>query len=189
MSNYGIDYLLRIKLPLVVFTILFAFVITYFLSKGEREGIGYAPDQPIAFSHKLHAGAMNIDCQYCHTSVENSRHASVPAASVCMNCHTMARKDKPEIIKLTNYYNSGKPIEWNRVHKVPEYAYFNHSSHVNVGIECVSCHGPVENMDKVMQVQSFSMAACLDCHRNAKAKLPYLKNVKNGPDYCWACHR
>jgi len=189
MSNSSIDYLLRIRLPLILFVVVVAFALTYFLSRGERDGIGYQPDQPINFSHKLHAGNMKIDCQYCHTSVEKGRHATVPAASVCMNCHSVARKDKPEIIKLTDYYKSGKAIKWVRIHKVPDYAYFNHSVHVNKGIDCASCHGKVETMDKVTQVASFTMGDCLDCHRNAHDKLPYLKNVNEGPEHCWACHR
>jgi predicted CXXCH cytochrome family protein len=106
-----------------------------------------------------------------------------------MNCHTQARTDKPEIIKLKEYYDQGKMIPWNRVHKVPDYAYFNHSVHVNKGILCVSCHGEVTQMVKIAQVNPFTMGACLECHRNAQQRLPYLQNVKNGPEYCWACHR
>ena len=113
----------------------------------------------------------------------------VPPTATCMNCHTIARKDRPEIIKLTEYYNEGKPLLWKRVHKVPDYAYFNHSVHVNKGIECVACHGEITQAEKVGQVQSFTMNSCLNCHRNAHDRLPDLKNVKMGPDYCWACHR
>ncbi|GMU85345.1 MAG: hypothetical protein AMXMBFR48_05870 [Ignavibacteriales bacterium] len=189
MSNNFLDYLLRIRLPITLFVVVTSFAVTYFISRAERDGVGYTPDQPIAFSHALHAGQMAIDCQYCHTSVEKSRHASIPQVATCMNCHIIARKDRPEIIKLTNSYNSGKPLSWVRIHKVPDYAYFSHASHVNKGIQCQSCHGNVELMDKVGQVNSFTMAACLDCHRNPEAKLPYLKSVNKGPDYCWACHR
>lgn len=189
MSNSFIDYILRVRLPITIFVIVSSFALTYFLSRGERDGIGYQPDQPIDFSHALHAGQMGVDCQYCHTSVEKSRHAGIPPVETCMNCHSVARKDKPQIIKLTTHYKEGKPLEWNRIHKVPEYAYFNHSVHVNKGIDCASCHGEVKQMEKVAQVNRFTMGACLDCHRNPAEKMPYLKNVKNGPDYCWACHR
>ena len=106
-----------------------------------------------------------------------------------MNFHTVSRKDRPEIIKLTQFYTTGKPIPWKRIHKVPEYAYFNHSVHVNKGIDCASCHGDVKQMDIVSQLKPFTMTACLDCHRNPQAQLPYLKTVKNGPENCWACHR
>ncbi len=187
--NSFIDYLLRIRLPIVIFVAIASFAVTFYVSRAERDGVGYAPDQPINFSHKLHAGTMKIDCQYCHTGVEKTRFASIPAAAVCMNCHTQARTDRPEIIKLTEYYKSGKPIPWKRIHRTAEYAYFNHSVHVSAGIDCASCHGDVANMEKVSQVKPFTMGACLDCHRNPEQKLPYLKNVKKGPVHCWACHR
>ena len=113
----------------------------------------------------------------------------VPAVATCMNCHTVARKDSPEIIKLTQYYNDGIALPWKRIHKVPDHAYFNHSVHVNKGIDCTACHGDVAQMEVVSQVNSFTMASCLDCHRNAQEKLPDLKGIKNGPVNCWACHR
>ena len=106
-----------------------------------------------------------------------------------MNCHSVARKNKPEIIKLTQYFAEGKPLMWKRIHKVPDFAYFNHSVHVNKGIECQSCHGNVQEMDVVRQSNSFTMANCLDCHRNAPTVLTYVPNVKKGPDNCFACHR
>lgn len=189
MSSSLLDYILRNRLPVTIFVIISSFAITYFASRAERDGVGYTPDQPINFSHRLHAGDMKIDCQYCHTGVEKTRFASVPSASVCMNCHTIARKDRPEIQKLTSYYNEGKPVPWKRVHKVPDYAYFNHSVHVVNGIDCTACHGDIASMDKIGQMSSFTMGACLDCHRNVHKKFPELKNIKNGPEYCSACHR
>lgn len=189
MSNSFIDYLLRIRIPVIVFVALASFAVTYYVSRAERDGVGYTPDQPINFSHKLHAGDMKIDCQYCHTGVETTRFATIPSTQLCMNCHAVARTDRPDIIKLTEYYNSGKPIPWSRIHRIPDYAYFNHSSHITAGIQCQSCHGDIQNMEKVGQVNPFTMGACLDCHRNPEQKMPYLKQVKQGPDYCWACHR
>lgn len=189
MKNSVLDYLLRIRLPITLFVAISSFALTYFLSRAERDGIGYTPNQPINYSHKLHAGDMKIDCQYCHVAVEKSRHAMVPAVATCMNCHTIARKDRPDIIKLTEYYEEGKALEWKRIHKVPDYAYFNHSIHVNKGIDCTSCHGEIMQMEKVGQMNSFTMASCLDCHRNAHDKLPYLKDVNKGPENCFACHR
>src|SRR4030042_3871820 len=167
MKNSLLDYILRIRLPISLFTATAAMVITYYAGRAERDGVGYTPEQPIAFSHKLHAGDMKIDCQYCHIGVEKSRHALVPSVQTCMNCHTVARKDRPEIIKLTKYYEEGKALPWKRVHKVPDFAYFNHSIHVNKGIDCTNCHGNIANMEKVSQMNSFVMASCLDCHRNA----------------------
>jgi len=189
MKNILLDYNLRIRLPIILFVVITASVITYFVSRAERDGIGYSPEQPIAFSHKLHAGTMGIDCQYCHLSVKTSAHASIPALSVCMNCHTVARKNSSEIIKLTNYYKDSSSIQWKRVHSVPDYAYFNHSVHVNKGFGCEVCHGKVENMDVVKQVGEFTMSACLHCHRNAKNNFPNLKELSTGPIHCNACHR
>jgi hypothetical protein len=189
MKKHYLDYLLKIRLPLTLFVIISTFIVTYYVSRPERDGLGYEPQQPINFSHKLHAGDMAIDCQYCHVGVEKSRHAAIPSVNICMNCHTYARKDSPEIIKLTKYYEENKPIPWKRIHKVPDYAYFNHSVHVNKGIQCESCHGDVAQMEKISQVRQFTMAACLDCHRSPHENLPYLKDVKNGPENCYACHR
>jgi len=137
----------------------------------------------------LDAGEMKIDCQYCHTGVVKGRHALVPSANICMNCHTVAKKKQPEIIKLAKYYEEQTPIPWKRIHKVPEYAYFNHSVHVNKGMECETCHGNIADMEIVSQMRGWTMTACLDCHRNPQKELPYLENVKNGPTHCAACHR
>lgn len=189
MKKTVLDYTLKIRLPIILFVIALTFVITFYVSRPERDGIGYAPEQPIKFSHKLHAGDMAIDCQYCHTGVAKGRHALVPSVNICMNCHAVARKNQPEIIKLTEYYETGKPLPWKRIHKVPEYAYFNHSVHVNKGIECISCHGDVAQMEVVSQVRGFTMTACLECHRNPHEHLDYLEKVNIGPDNCAACHR
>jgi Cytochrome c7 and related cytochrome c/Class III cytochrome C family len=189
MDNSQIDHILRIRLPITIFVIIAAFTITFFASKAERDQVGYSPVQPINFSHKLHAGEMKIDCQYCHTGVEKSRVAMVPPVETCMNCHKLARKDTPPIKKLTEYYNEGKALPWERVHRVPDFVYFNHSVHVNNGIECISCHGDVRQMDRIIQVHSFTMASCLDCHRNAHQRIPYLQNIQNGPENCYTCHR
>jgi len=189
MKKSLLDYTLRVRVPLVLFVALMAFVATYYLSRAERDGVGYAPVQPIAFSHRLHAGTMRIDCKYCHSAVTASPSAGIPAVSVCMNCHAVARKNRPEIIKLTKYHEEGVALPWKRVHRVPDYAYFNHSAHVNRGVECVNCHGKVETMEVVEQVSQFTMAACLDCHRTAPERLAGVPNIKRGPEKCSACHR
>ncbi len=189
MNNKLLDYALRVRLPITLFVIALAFTVTFYVSRAERDGIGYQPDQPIKYSHKLHAGDLQIDCQYCHTGVTKGRHALVPSVNICMNCHTIARKDKPEIIKLTEYYKSGKLLPWKRVHKVPDYVYFNHSVHVNYGIKCETCHGDPRKMEKIEQVKNFNMTGCLNCHRNPEKQLPYLADVKKGPENCFACHR
>ncbi len=189
MRKSLLDYILRVRLPITILVIIASFTLTYFGTRSVDYGIGYSPVQPINFSHKLHAGIMKIDCQYCHTGVDRSRRAMVPAVSTCMNCHTIAMKNTPEIKKLRKYYYNNIPLPWVRIHKVPDFVYFNHSVHVNSGIRCESCHGNVRKMARITQVHAFTMAACLNCHRNAKKELPYLKHVSNGPDNCYACHR
>lgn len=197
MKKFLLDYGLKVRLPIILFVVISTFAVTYYVSYAERNGIGYQPEQPIKYSHKIHAGDMKIDCKYCHVGVDKSRIASVPALNICMGCHAIARKDIPEIIKLKEYYDQGKPLPWKRIHKVPDFAYFNHSVHVNRGVECQSCHGDIQSMDTLLvdpykstgQVNSFTMGACLNCHRNAHDKLPYLKEVNNGPENCAVCHR
>ena len=193
MNKFLLDYNLKVRLPIVIFVILSVFAITYYVSYAERNGIGYQPEQPIKYSHKLHAGDLQIDCKYCHSGVENSRVANIPSPDVCMNCHTIARKDKPEIQKLTKYYEEKRPIQWKRIHRVPEFVYFNHSAHVNKDIDCINCHGDIAKMEVVGQVNSFTMRSCLDCHRNPEKNIKDFQKlttgIKNGPEYCSACHR
>ncbi|MGV3638964.1 MAG: c-type cytochrome [Adhaeribacter sp.] len=127
---------------------------------------GYQPRQPIAFSHKLHAGEHQINCNYCHTSVYKSESANIPSANICMNCHSQIKKDSPEIKKIYTAIERNRPIEWVRVHNLPELAYFNHAQHTNVGgIECQTCHGPIESMDVVYQYSPLTMGWCINCHR------------------------
>lgn len=133
---------------------------------------GYMPSQPIAFSHQLHAGEYEIPCQYCHTGVEIGKSANIPSANICMNCHTYIQNVggeegvSTELAKLYESVNTNTPIEWVRVHNLPDLAYFNHSQHVKVGgVECQTCHGPVEEMEVVSQHSSLTMGWCIDCHR------------------------
>lgn len=136
---------------------------------------GYAPTQPIAYSHALHAGTLEIECQYCHTGVEIGKSANIPSANICMNCHTHVQNVEgkegisPEIQKIYDAVDNNKPIEWVRVHNLPDLAYFNHSQHVKVGeIECQTCHGPIEEMEVVYQHSSLTMGWCIDCHRQTE---------------------
>ncbi|WP_224364407.1 cytochrome c3 family protein [Hyalangium versicolor] len=131
---------------------------------------GYMPEQPIAFSHAIHAGHYEIDCQYCHVGAERSRHAGVPASSVCMNCHSRVKTDSPEIQKVAAAVQQGKPIEWVRVHRLPDHAFFSHANHVTAGLKCQTCHGPVEQMVRVEQVEPMTMGWCLECHRKTAAE-------------------
>ena len=138
--------------------------------------LGYAPKQPINFSHKIHAGEREIDCNYCHTGVRKAKHANIPSPNICMNCHSQIRTDSKEIQKIyaaidydpeTRVYGPNvKPIEWVRIHNLPDLVYFNHSQHVKVGgIECETCHGPVAEMAVIRQYSTLTMGWCIDCHR------------------------
>ena len=129
----------------------------------------YQPTQPIAFSHKIHAGQYEIDCNYCHTGVNISKSANIPAVNICMNCHGVINTDKPEIQKILTAYEENRPIEWVRVHNLPDLSYFNHSQHVAVGgIECNTCHGPIEEMEVVYQYSELTMGWCINCHRESE---------------------
>jgi len=145
---------------------------------------GYEPVQPIAFAHATHAGDNQIACQYCHFAADKSRHAGVPPASVCMNCHTQVKKDSPEIAKIKIAIDSNKPIEWVKVHRLPDYVWFSHQNHVNAKVACQSCHGEVQTMVRVKQVETMSMGWCLDCHRTTLAA----NNGLTPPTDCAACH-
>lgn len=127
---------------------------------------GYAPTQPIPFSHKLHAGQYQIDCQYCHTGASKGKSATIPSASTCMNCHNTIKRGSPEIQKIYTAIEKNKPIEWVRIHNLPDLAYFNHAQHVNVaGLDCAKCHGEVAQMEVVQQRAPLTMGWCINCHR------------------------
>jgi cytochrome c3-like protein len=126
---------------------------------------GYSPEQPIAFPHKVHAGDNKIPCLYCHSAARASRHAGIPAVSVCMNCHSIMEKQTVEIEKLKETVQRQQPVQWVKVHNLPDFVYFNHSQHVLSGVACQRCHGPVEKMTRIEQVQPLTMGWCLQCHR------------------------
>jgi menaquinone reductase, multiheme cytochrome c subunit len=127
--------------------------------------VGYAPVQPVPYSHALHAGTLGIDCRYCHTSVETADFAAVPPTQTCMNCHVAILPESPRLLAVRESYNTGMPLQWIKVHDLPQFVYFRHSAHLYAGVSCVSCHGRVDRMEVVSQVQTLSMSWCLDCHR------------------------
>jgi len=141
--------------------------------QARRVGIhqGYSPTQPIAFSHKVHAGDNQIACLYCHFGARSSRHAGIPPTSLCMNCHGMLEKQTVETEKLQEAVQLARPVAWTKVHNLPDFVYFNHSQHVLSGVACQRCHGAIETMERVEQVSPLTMGWCLDCHR-ASAHLP-----------------
>ncbi len=155
----------------------------YFTPKYTRAG--YQPTQPVSFSHAIHADQLGIDCRYCHSAVEKSWFSNVPSASVCMNCHNQVLKEDPRLALVRESHLSGAPIPWVQVHKLPDYVYFNHSVHVNRGVSCVECHGPVHKMDEVYHAKPFSMAFCLECHRDPAGKIRPLDEIAN-LDWAWS---
>lgn len=132
---------------------------------------GYRPKQPVAYSHKLHAGDLGIDCRYCHNFSESSPVANLPPTQTCMNCHKLIGQDNSKLLPVRESWASGKPIEWIRVHKLPDYAYFDHRAHLRAGVGCESCHGHVAQMEVITQVKPLSMSWCLDCHRDPDSQL------------------
>nr|WP_262903426.1 cytochrome c3 family protein [Hymenobacter psoromatis] len=169
---------------------------------------GYQPTQPIAFSHKIHAGENQINCAYCHTSVYKGKSANIPSANICMNCHSQIKTESPEIKKIYRAIERKQPIQWVRIHNLPDLAYFNHSQHTQVGgIQCQTCHGPIQNMEVVYQYSALTMGWCINCHRetplNTKGNAYYDNLVKlhdrsnsavpftvssNGGTECAKCH-
>ncbi|HHL71058.1 MAG TPA: ammonia-forming cytochrome c nitrite reductase subunit c552 [Bacteroidetes bacterium] len=174
--------------------------------------VGYRPVQPVEFSHKLHAGDLGMDCRYCHNYVEVSHEANVPPTQTCMNCHTLIKPDSEKLKPVFESWTTGKPIEWIRVHKLPDYAYFDHSVHLRAGVGCASCHGNIAEEEVVMQKEPLSMGWCLECHRNPDDYLRPVSEITNmewiapanqaefaqkvkkeknlaPPEDCSACHR
>ncbi|MCB2212275.1 cytochrome c3 family protein [bacterium] len=181
---------------------------------------GYAPEQPIDFSHRLHAGELQVDCRYCHYNAEHGKLAGVPAASICMNCHRFVsapfgavraedklatdenRDARPvvsaEIAKIytalgldstatPDLSRTMDPIEWTRIHILPDYAAFDHSVHITAGVDCATCHGDVATMERLRQAETLSMGWCVNCHRDANETGIAGRQV-NAPDDCSACH-
>jgi len=171
--------------------------------------VGYEPKQPVEFSHKLHAGDMGMDCRYCHSTVERSSFAAVPPTQTCMNCHAKVRTDSVRLLPVRESFETNQPIKWIRVHNLPDYVYFDHSAHLAANVGCSSCHGRIDQMQRVQQEKPLSMGWCLECHRNPAPNLrnpgeitkmdwqPYegatqpasMKRKVAPPTHCSGCHR
>jgi hypothetical protein len=151
--------------------LVYATVVVTFGFSPATTDVGYAPEQPVPYSHALHVGELGIDCRYCHNTVEEAAHAAIPPTQTCMNCHSMIRTSSEKLIPIRTSYANGMPVPWVRVHDLPDYVYFNHSAHVRRGVGCVSCHGRIDTMEIVYQAEPLSMGWCLDCHRNPERHL------------------
>jgi hypothetical protein len=169
---------LQIVIYLVVLGSIATAAVTYYMTP-KYTRVGYAPVQPVPFSHAKHVGEVGLDCRYCHTSVEESYHSQVPTAQTCMNCHSIVKKDSPLLAPVRESFEKGTPVPWVWIHTTPDYAYFNHSIHVNRGVSCVECHGKVNEMDTVTHAQPLSMSFCLDCHKDPAPRLRDPKDVFN----------
>ncbi|HJT34095.1 MAG TPA: cytochrome c3 family protein [Pirellulales bacterium] len=134
-------------------------------------------DQPVPFSHEHHVSGLGIDCRYCHTSVEKSAFAGLPATEICMSCHSQIWKDSPMLEPVRESYRTGKPLRWTRVHDLPDFVYFNHSIHLAKGVGCESCHGRVDQMPLMRRAASLEMAWCLDCHEHPQGAIRPLDQV------------
>lgn len=146
----------------------------YLTYSPETTNVGYAPTQPVPFSHAMHVGRLQMDCRYCHTSVEDAAFAAIPPTQTCMNCHSQLHQSSDKLALVRESYSTGKPIDWVKVHDLADYVYFNHAIHVAKGVGCVTCHGRIDKMgggdpdtqDRLYQAEPLSMSWCLDCHRN-----------------------
>jgi len=180
---------------------------TWYWASPYNTQVGYAPVQPVAYSHQLHAGQLGIDCRYCHANIERSAEAMIPPTQTCMGCHAVVRKNSPLLRPVRESWRTGKPIRWVRVHKLPEHAYFDHSVHLAAGVGCSSCHGRIDQMPVVTQAKPLSMGWCLECHRNPGPNIRPRSEITNmewqpdpsqvvaqagsvqPPQHCSGCHR
>ena len=181
------------------------FLIWYYFSPKNLQ-VGYAPEQPIAYSHKLHADELGIDCRYCHANVERSQEAMVPPTQACMGCHSVVRKDSEALAVLRDSWKGGTPVEWVRIHKLPDHVFFDHSVHLAAGVGCATCHGRIDQMEVVRLDKPLSMGWCLECHRDPLPNLRPKDELTNmswqpeegqelahadvqPPQHCSGCHR
>jgi hypothetical protein len=183
------DRFFKFVLPPGAVAILSTVVGVGWVTQPERYVLGYAPPQPIPFSHALHASTLSVPCTYCHSGATRSRVAGVPSVETCMGCHRVTKTDSPAIKKLAAIYDAGTALEWKRLHTLPDHVYFDHRPHVNAGIACQSCHGEVQSMTVLTREMSMRMSNCLACHRDPHEALPKDSTLQRGPENCAACHR
>lgn len=175
------------RLPLI-FTVgflfavaLIVFLIWYYFSPWFTD-VGYRPEQPVAYSHAFHAGELGLDCRYCHIGVEESSVAMIPPTKTCMNCHILVKPESEKLARVRESWETGRSLDWIRVHDLPDFAYFSHIPHIEAGVGCASCHGNIATMEVVELREPMSMKWCLACHRDPA---PHLRPVAAVTDMDW----
>jgi hypothetical protein len=202
LNKLGLAVAVGANAALVVVVFLF-----WYYGSPKNLQVGYAPLQPVPYSHRLHAGDLGIDCRYCHANIERSAHAMIPATQTCMGCHAIVKTDSAKLEPVRDSWKTGAPIEWTKVHKLPEHAYFNHSAHLAAGVGCATCHGRIDQMEVVRLDKPISMGWCLECHRDPSPNLRPKEQITNmswtpdmapagwqppkvnPPTNCSGCHR
>src|SRR5215813_1134238 len=178
--HHSTNALAKITIYGAVFIIIALLWVAVELNRsGWNTGQWVERQQPVQFSHKHHVGDDGIDCRYCHTSVENSATAGIPPTKTCMNCHSVLFNNSGYLEPVRESYRTDQSIQWVKVHRLGDFAYFNHSIHVSKGVGCSTCHGPVNQMPLMFQANTLLMQWCLDCHRNPEAVLRPLDQVYN----------
>lgn len=168
------------RASIVVLLVLLAAAVAaavWFVHSSTFNRVGVEIPQPVPFPHNFHVSGIGLDCRYCHTSVDKSTFADLPPTETCMSCHSIVRTDSPLLAPIRDSWQSGQPVEWNRVNNVPDYVFFDHHIHVNKGIGCESCHGRVDQMTTDVKANTFYMAWCIDCHRDPAKFIRPLENV------------
>ena len=167
------DQLLKLLGAGAAVTGLYVVLMVYFGLSPKTLSAGYMPQQPVPYSHALHVGELGLDCRYCHTTVESAAFAAVPPTQTCINCHEKIAPTSHKLDPVRDSFVSGLPVQWIKVHDLPDYVYFNHSAHVTRGVSCVECHGRIDTMERVYQHERLSMGWCLECHRTPD---PHIRN-------------
>ncbi|HEY4761944.1 MAG TPA: cytochrome c3 family protein [Thermoguttaceae bacterium] len=167
-----IDRIRPLAGAVLVIVPVYAIGLIYYAGSPQTTDVGYSPQQPVPYSHAMHAGELGIDCRYCHNTVEHAAFAAIPPTATCLNCHATITPDSAKLLAIRESAATGNPVRWVKVHDLPDYVYFNHSAHVARGVGCYDCHGRVDRMEQVTQVHTLSMSWCLECHRHPE---PFLR--------------
>lgn len=180
--HHSTNVLSRLSIVAVLLAVPAVAAVIYYAELTYGRQLQVPIEQPVEFSHLHHVTDDGIDCRYCHTSVDKAAFAGIPDTHTCMTCHSQLWTDSPLLEPVVDSFLEDRPIEWVRVHNLPDFAYFNHSIHISKGVACASCHGPVDEMALTWQHEPMTMAWCVDCHRNPEPRLVPLAEVYRARD-------